>query len=100
MDVDSSKIDLDMSMFFHVLEAANLPDLAIPEVFHIFDMDNNGSISLKEFLFTLLALRPPETHIEEVDEQKLTLITISKYYVISKCSLMDLFAGRSGTIIL
>ncbi len=63
---DSSSIEIDMPMFFQLLQAANLPDLAVPAVFNIFDLDKNGSISMKEFLFTLLALRPPENGQEEV----------------------------------
>jgi len=63
--------DLDIKDFYSVLNAANLPDLAVPEVFNIFDLNRDGSISMKEFLFTLLALRPPENEEEEEEAARL-----------------------------
>ena len=62
----SNSKDVDMQGFFDILIAANLPELAVPSVFHMFDIDHGGSISMREFMFTLLALRPPVTTTENV----------------------------------
>jgi Ca2+-binding EF-hand superfamily protein len=43
------------------LRDAELTELAVPEIFSLFDKDGSGNIDIKEFLLTLLACRPIET---------------------------------------
>jgi Ca2+-binding EF-hand superfamily protein len=44
-----------------VLQSSGLPELATVHVFKIFDIYDTGTISMKEFLFTMLAFRPPDS---------------------------------------
>jgi len=53
--------------FVDIITQAGLPNLAQRSVFNVFDIGNTGTISLKEFLITMLAFQPEEDH-HPVDE--------------------------------
>lgn len=87
MSSSSSARETELSYdgFVALLQSADLPELAVPQVFHIFDYNNTGklhshildsiiafslcssvyvfegSIDIKEFLLTMLAFRPVNT---------------------------------------
>jgi serine/threonine protein kinase len=63
--------EIDYLAFCSLVETANLEILAAPEIFQIFDTDGNGSIDMKEFLLTLLALKPSDTETDELEAAKL-----------------------------
>jgi Ca2+-binding EF-hand superfamily protein len=63
--------EIDYLAFCSLVETANLEILAAPEIFQIFDTDGNGTIDMKEFLLTLLALRPSQTETDELEAAKL-----------------------------
>ena len=50
--------EIDYPTFVSMLERAELPELATPAVFNIFDIGKSRTIDLKEFLTTMLAFRP------------------------------------------
>jgi Ca2+-binding EF-hand superfamily protein len=51
---------INFNSFCRLLRDAELNELAIPEIFSLFDKDGSGNIDIKEFLLTLLACRPIE----------------------------------------
>jgi len=53
--------------FANIITQAGLPNLAQRGVFNVFDVGNTGTISLKEFLITMLAFQPEEDR-HPVDE--------------------------------
>lgn len=63
--------EIDYMAFCSLVETANLGVLAAPEIFQIFDTDGSGTIDMKEFLLTLLALKPADSEIEELEAAKL-----------------------------
>lgn len=63
--------EIDYLAFCSLVETANLEVLAAPEIFNIFDTDGNGTIDMKEFLLTLLALKPADSETEELEAAKL-----------------------------
>jgi Ca2+-binding EF-hand superfamily protein len=63
--------EIDYLAFCSLVETANLQILAAPEIFAIFDTDGSGTIDMKEFLLTLLALRPSDNETDELEAAKL-----------------------------
>jgi serine/threonine protein kinase len=63
--------EIDYLAFCSLVETANLQVLAAPEIFAIFDTDGSGTIDMKEFLLTLLALKPSDNETEELEAAKL-----------------------------
>ncbi|CAE7552428.1 unnamed protein product, partial [Symbiodinium microadriaticum] len=49
---------ISYGVFVSLLLQCQLPELARPEVFSIFDIDGGGTIDMKEFLLALLAFQP------------------------------------------
>jgi Ca2+-binding EF-hand superfamily protein len=52
-----SKGELDVTDFCEIMLSLELKHLASPEVFRIFDINQDGKIDIKEFLLTLLSYR-------------------------------------------
>jgi Ca2+-binding EF-hand superfamily protein len=52
-----AKGELDVSDFCEIMLSLELKHLASPEVFRIFDINQDGKIDMKEFLLTLLSYR-------------------------------------------
>jgi serine/threonine protein kinase len=54
--------------FVSLLLNCQLPELAQPEVFNIFDITGGGSIDLREFLLALLAFQPTVIESDDITE--------------------------------
>ena len=52
--------EIDVDMYCSIMCSVGLETLATPEVFHIFDINGDGQIELKEFLLTLMSFRAPD----------------------------------------
>lgn len=59
--------NIDFPAFVTILLECNLPELATPQVFRIFDIGRTGTIDLKDFLVTMVAFKEAETE-EESDK--------------------------------
>lgn len=80
-------VDIEFAQFCSLMEAVNLEMLSRPEIFSIFDEDNDGSINAKEFLLALMALRSTENDInreEEAAQLYFSLFDVDEDGMISK----------------
>ena len=62
---------IDFDSFCSLVSAAELQVLATPEVFSIFDTNGDGSVDMKEFLITLLALKPTCSEEDQIEAAEL-----------------------------
>lgn len=62
---------IDYVTFCTIVNENGLDVLASPEIFSIFDTDQSGTIDMKEFLITLLALRPSTSNEDDLEAAKL-----------------------------
>jgi calcium-dependent protein kinase len=80
-------VDVEFGQFCALMESVGLGTLARPEIFSIFDEDNDGSINAKEFLLALMALRTADTDIhreEEAAQLYFSLFDVDEDGMISK----------------
>lgn len=54
------KGEIGCEEFINIMNNASLPTLANEQIFHIFDINKDGKIELKEFLLSLISLRSPD----------------------------------------
>ncbi|CAE7360510.1 CCAMK [Symbiodinium microadriaticum] len=64
--------EIDYENFVNVLTKAGLQALATPRVFDLFDVGSKGSISLREFLVTMLAVQPSQGDAHSPDTKMAT----------------------------
>mmetsp|Transcript_22186 Transcript_22186/g.32284 ORF Transcript_22186/g.32284 Transcript_22186/m.32284 type:complete len:633 (+) Transcript_22186:58-1956(+) len=63
---DANDGEIDFPAFVTILLQCNLPELATPQVFKIFDIGRTGTIDLKDFLVTMVAFKDTD-EVEESD---------------------------------
>lgn len=61
-DLKILKGDIDLESYCAIMRSVDLGALATEDVFHIFDINHDGKIELKEFLLTLMSFRAPDDH--------------------------------------
>lgn len=54
--------EIDVDTYCSIMCSVGLDTLATKEIFHIFDINGDGQIELKEFLLTLMSFRAPDEH--------------------------------------
>lgn len=62
---------INFELFCQVVTQVGLDALASEDIFNIFDTDGSGTIDMKEFLITLVALRPSYDESDEIEAAKL-----------------------------
>jgi serine/threonine protein kinase len=60
---------IDYDTFVAAMIDCELPELACPCVFNIFDIDKTGTVDLKDFLLTMVAFRDTAAEMEEENEE-------------------------------
>ncbi|CAE7522894.1 CPK29 [Symbiodinium microadriaticum] len=59
--------EIDYENFVTVLTKAGLQGLATPRVFDLFDIGSKGTINLRQFLLTMLAVQPSHVEVQSPD---------------------------------
>mmetsp|Transcript_2935 Transcript_2935/g.4448 ORF Transcript_2935/g.4448 Transcript_2935/m.4448 type:complete len:650 (+) Transcript_2935:131-2080(+) len=60
--------EITFPSFVAIMLQCDLPELATPEVFRIFDISKTGTIRLQDFLLTMVALRESTACPEDIDD--------------------------------